>query len=261
MPECPTCLLCFDFDGTLVHPNTEQPFNPLFLEYMTELKKQGAVWVINTGRTLYQLLEGLQQYKFDVLPDYIIAREQELYQPGQFHRWQDLGDWNQKCLRDHQKLFRSSRKFFQMVRDYLKAETAAQYTESEQEPAGIMASTEEEMDVICAFIDRHEKKPKGLGYQRNSVYFRFGHVDYNKGTVMAELGRHLCLQPANIFAVGDNHNDLPMLDRRYAQGLACPLNALPVVKDCVAKNNGFLATVPGTDGVIEALHFYFYYGN
>ena len=57
----PNFLLSFDFDGTLVHPGSDPVFHPELGRMIRQLRQQGAAWVINTGRSLPQTLEGIAQ--------------------------------------------------------------------------------------------------------------------------------------------------------------------------------------------------------
>ena len=90
----------------------------------------------------------------------------------------------------------------------------------------MIAETEEELDRVTKFIDlAREKQPK-FHYQRNTVYLRFCHADYHKGAALAELSRLLEIPREEIFAAGDHHNDISMLDGRFAAMPACPANAI-----------------------------------
>ncbi|HEX8489982.1 MAG TPA: HAD hydrolase family protein, partial [Chthoniobacterales bacterium] len=93
-------------------------------------------------------------------------------------------------------------------------------------------------------------------YQRNMVYLRFCHADYHKGAALAELSRLLEIPREEIFAAGDHHNDISMLDGRYAQYPACPANAISAVKQAVTSAGGYVASKTYGAGVHEALlHF------
>src|SRR5206468_14315 len=72
-----------------------------------------------------------------------------------------------------------------------------------------------------------------LDYQRNGIYLRFCHADYHKGAALAELARLLDVARENIFAAGDHHNDISMLDGRFAAMPSCPANAIPEVQHAV----------------------------
>jgi len=256
-PTPPTCLLCFDFDGTLVDPGREPSIDPDFLALLEELRSRGAVWAINTGRSLFQTIGGIADHRVRPHPDFIIAKERELYEPTRFGRWVDCGDWNTKCHKDHHRLFRSYRRFFKTMRAHIETHTGAEYVEAEHEPAGIVARDDAEMDRICAFIATLAESFPLLGYERNSIYLRFGHAAYHKGSVMAELARRLGLPRARVLAAGDNHNDRSMLDGREAGMVACPGNAINEIRSLVAEAGGYVATGPGSVGLAEALRHYF----
>ena len=79
----PTGLLCFDLDGTLVkrHGPPHTCFHPRLLEYLSELRKVGLHWAINSGRKLSSILNAAHDYVIRLRPDYIIAKESEIYRP------------------------------------------------------------------------------------------------------------------------------------------------------------------------------------
>ena len=95
-----------------------------------------------------------------------------------------------------------------------------------------------------------------FGYQRNTVYLRFCHADYDKGVALSELGRLIGVPPESIFAVGDHHNDIPMLTGVHARHVACPGNAIAAVKQVVAAAGGYVANEGYSAGVIEALRYF-----
>jgi hydroxymethylpyrimidine pyrophosphatase-like HAD family hydrolase len=93
-------------------------------------------------------------------------------------------------------------------------------------------------------------------YHRNTVYVRFCHAGYSKGSALGELQRLLGIPPGQTFAAGDHLNDIPMLDGKYARMTACPGNSVDDVKSVVRSAGGFVATGKCSSGVVEALkHF------
>ena len=63
--------------------------------------------------------------------------------------------------------------------------------------------------------------------------------DQHKGAALTELARVLEVSRENIFASGDHHNDISMLDGRVAAMLSCPANAIQEVQDAVRKADGY----------------------
>jgi len=251
-------ILCFDFDGTLVHPEgADLRFHPTLGEMIRGLRAQGAAWVINTGRTLEQTLQGLGQYGILMEPDFIIAQECDIHRPGFFSRWTDFGPWNKQARKAHARFMKDHAAFFTLLKKLITAETKAEFLEGDFGQVGIVASTDEEMDELCAFIEEQRLQLPDLGYQRNGIYLRFSHADYSKGTALGELARLLKLTPELTFAAGDNFNDLSMLDTRFARMIACPGNALPPIKAHVQRQGGYLANGEASLGMMEALTHFF----
>src|SRR5438876_8503364 len=96
------------------------------------------------------------------------------------------------------------------------------------------------MDLVTEFIEQARARHPKLDYQRNTVYLRFCHADYHKGAALAELARLIDIPRDNIFAAGDHHNDISMLDGRFAAMPSCPANAIDEVKTVVRKADGYV---------------------
>src|SRR5690606_30812601 len=120
--------------------------------------------------------------------------------------------WNRRCEKEIHRLFRKSKKLLSGIRHQIEEHTGAQWIEMDGEPAGIIARTEEEMEWIAGRVELLASADTSLGWQRNSIYLRFGHRDFQKGSCLAEVARRFSLGPAETFAIGDSHNDIEMLD-------------------------------------------------
>ncbi len=247
-------LLSFDFDGTLVIPDAEPPVQSQFFELIRMMRVSHKVlWGINTGRSLMQTVQGLTEARFPFLPDYIIAREREIYTPNSYGRWVGVADWNGRCEKEHHRLFRKCRRLLRRLQKWVELETGAIWGQQDGEPAGIVASTAREMDYIVQKLDRELQEKPMLCYQRNGIYLRFSHRDYHKGSAMAEVARRSGLSADRTFAIGDSHNDLDMLDLSRAAHIACPGNACEEVKNRVLSRGGHVAGGTASAGTIEAL--------
>lgn len=253
MTSSPTLLISLDFDGTLCLEDHFPKVHDSIHEALEEWSKRGALWLINTGRSLPHAMEGLVEAKFTTRPAFLITRERDIHSLNAFNRWVPHGSWNADAEKAHRKLFRRCRNLLKSIRRFVEDQTLASFLELPEEPAGIVASNVEEMEMICAFVDPLLKEEPDLRYERNSIYLRFSHRAYSKGTALAHLARSLGLPPEKVFAAGDNYNDLTMLDPEVAAHLACPANALPEVREHVRTSGGFCSELPGAAGVAEAL--------
>ena len=253
----PIRLLSIDFDGTLVSRATEPVFNSQCMELIRDLQDAGAIWAINTGRSVDLLEKGLAEFALPIRPDFILTTERDVFRPVQNgEKWEPFGDWNQRCARDHADLFSSAGSVLAEFVDFATNQTKARLLYNSEGLEGLAAESEEEMDRITDFIRQARAGHPKLDYQRNGVYLRFCHADYHKGATLAELARLLDVARENIFAAGDHHNDVSMLDGRFAAMPSCPANAIPEVQNAVRKAGGYIAQKNHGAGVHEALvHF------
>lgn len=248
-------LISTDFDGTLVSHAADPVFDSECMELIGQLQKEGTLWAINTGRSVVLLEEGLEDFAFPLQPNFILTSERDVFRPSE-QGWEPWGDWNARCAQAHAELYDSASSVLAEVVDFVGQKTKARVIYETEGPAGLIATSEEEMDRLIQFIDRAKAKEPKFHYQRNTIYLRFCHADYHKGAALAELSRLTETPRAGIFACGDHNNDLSMLDGRYAALPACPANAIAEVQQAVRAAEGYVAEKEFGAGVHEALlHF------
>jgi HAD superfamily hydrolase (TIGR01484 family) len=250
-------LLSIDFDGTLVSRVSEPVLDRKCLGLISELQRGGAAWAINTGRSVDLLESGLTDFEFPIRPDFILTTEREVFRPGRNGtEWEPFGDWNERCARDHVELFSDAHSILAEVVDFVTQQTKARLLYQPDGLEGLVAENDEEMTRITNFIDRARRKQPKFNYQRNTVYLRFCHADYHKGAALAELARLIEVPNENIFAAGDHHNDISMLDGTVAGMPSCPANAIDEVKEAVRAGGGYVAGKEHGAGVYEALMYF-----
>jgi hydroxymethylpyrimidine pyrophosphatase-like HAD family hydrolase len=248
-------MICTDFDGT-VSNSQEQPTIPkALLEGLKEAQERGALWVINTGRTLSDLYQELERSGEGIWPRFVVTVEREIYE-FRNQEYQSITTWNHKCLSEHQVLFRQAVDFFKQIQSWVKKEFRAETYGDAWSPLCIIASETKHADEIHQRISKECGRFPELTVVRNDVYFRFGHYEYSKGSALGEIIRMLGTRPEEVFAAGDHFNDLTMLDGVYASHVAAPANAIPEVKDLVKTAGGYVSKEHCGLGVIEALGYY-----
>src|SRR5436190_3356893 len=250
-------LLSLDFDGTLVSSVSEPVLDAQCMELIRELQDGGTMWAINTGRSVDLLQSGLADFSFPIRPDFILTTERDVFRPGRNRdKWEAFGDWNERCAQDHTDLFSSAQSVLAEVIDFVTQKTKARLIYDSERLEGLVAEDDEEMKRITEFIEQASARHPKLDYQRNTVYLRFCHADYHKGSALAELARLIEVPRENIFAAGDHHNDISMLDGTVAAMPSCPANAIDEVKAAVRTAGGYVAQREHGAGVYEALmHF------
>ncbi len=254
----PNAVLSFDFDGTLHDPASDPPVPLGFFELIRRLReKHHALWGINTGRSMEHVIEGFHESGFPFLPDWVIAREREIFLPDLDGRWVPHAPWNKRCDKEVHGLFKRVRTLLAAIRHEVEEHTGARWIEMNGEPAGLISQTEEEMAWIVGRVEALAVGEPHLAWQRNSIYLRFGHRDFQKGSSLGEIARLHRLPVARCFAMGDSHNDVEMLDPAHAGMTACPANSVDVILEKVTSTGGLITRGVHGAGVIEALEHYF----
>lgn len=249
-------LLSTDFDGTLVNHGAEPPVAPALLEAFGLLRLRGCLWAVNTGRELAHIIDGLREFDFPFEPDYVLTAEREVFHRGAGGRWQDFGDWNSRCAAAHEMLFEQSSRLLADILDFLSGLPGGEPIYMGGRMVGVVTANDEDMDRLCAFLEQERARVPGFHFMRNTIYVRFCHEDYSKGTALGELARLCGIGREFIFAVGDHFNDLPMLDGTHAKWVACPGNSVEAVKSAVRRAGGYVANGFCGDGVVEALDYF-----
>src|SRR4029077_17061078 len=162
----PIRLLSIDFDGTLVSRATEPVFSSQCIELIRELQEAGAIWAINTGRSVDLLETGLAEFALPIRPDFILTTERDVFRPGRNgENWEPFGEWNERCARDHAELFSSANSVLAEVVDFVNQNAKARLIYDAERLEGLVAENDEEMERIIEFIERARAEHPNLDYQ------------------------------------------------------------------------------------------------
>lgn len=245
-------LLSTDFDGTLISHPSDGRCTPAFAEVLRRHRQAGGLWALNTGRGLAHAIEGLEIFQAPAEPDFLLTNEREIFSRGGDGSWSSHAEWNDLCYARHDALFESAGSVIGSIQGLAKDSADVTIIEEGDRPVGLVTTSEEVMHEVATFIDRESEEFPEFSYQRNTIYLRFCHREYHKGSSLGELCRLLDIGREDVLAAGDHFNDLPMLDGRFAAFPCCPSNAIPEVKRAVALAGGHVASLPAADGIAEA---------
>jgi HAD superfamily hydrolase (TIGR01484 family) len=251
----PIQLISTDFDGTL-HSGFEDPPIPIDIERVIKrLQERGAKWIINTGRDLDSLVQELTKTQLGIRPDFVVVVEREIYKLEE-SSFVSVDDWNTGCAKAHEELFRSVRPEMPTIKAWIKQRYQALVYEDAYSPFCLIAENVRDAEAIHDYLELYCRRVDNLTVMRNDIYARFSHVAYNKGTAMAEIARRLGIDREHVFAAGDHLNDLPMLSSEFARWLVAPVNAIPIVKETVQRQNGYVSHESHGYGVARGLEFF-----
>jgi HAD superfamily hydrolase (TIGR01484 family) len=245
-------LLCTDFDGTLYSESQSPRIPEKLINLIQELKSQGVVWMVNTGRDLEYLLESLVEHSKGVMPDYIGAVEREVFihQSGAYH---PVDHWNQHSKAVHKTLFQRHSPLMLEVSEWISSRFEAEVFEDPHSPVCLIAQNNEDADQIHSFVNSKLKDYSELAWVRNDIYARFSHAHIHKGTILNEVAKLHQFPTTDVVVAGDHFNDIPMLSRKFAHHLLAPSNAIPAVRDHLALNAGFISDYEAGEGVWDGL--------
>lgn len=249
-------LLSTDFDGTLVGFSSDGTCSGGFAEVLTEYRKSGGLWAINTGRGMHHAKEGIERFGAPSPPDFLLTNEREVFRRCASGAWESHGEWNQLCEQHHMELFEQSQDLLFEIKKLVATHEGSQIIHENSLPVGLITSTEVQMERVAMQILELAKAVPNFSFQRNTIYLRFCHSDYDKGTALSELCRLEGILKDHVFCAGDHLNDLPMLSLRHAAMLACPANAIPEVQKIVRAAGGHVALQRYADGVAEGILHY-----
>lgn len=245
-------LLSTDFDGTLIGHPSDGRCSDSFANVLRRHRDSGGIWAVNTGRGLDHALEGLAIFSAPIEPDFLLTNEREIFSRSGDGAWIAHAEWNNLCYERLDALFQTAGSVIGGICDYATRSPHVEIIEEGGRPIGLVTASEPAMEEVVSFIGRESASIPDFSFQRNTVYLRFSHVHYHKGSSLAEVCRMLDLDRSSVLAAGDHFNDIPMLDGRFASFPCCPSNAIPEVKRTVLEAGGYVAARPAADGIAEA---------
>lgn len=249
-------LLSTDFDGTLIGHASDGRCARGLARALRDHKAAGGLWAVNTGRGIEHAIEGIERFDAPVTPDFLLTNEREIFRSDSLGGWEAYGEWNIECERRHRELFLRAKAVFRHIESLARRTEGVSVIYEAGDPMGIVTSNEELMHLAAGYIDQVSGDLPEFGYQRNTIYLRFCHRDYDKGSALAELCRLEGIPRETVLAVGDHFNDIPMLDGRHAVMVGCPANAIREVKNIVQASQGYLAEGDHAHGVSETIAYF-----
>lgn len=252
----PIRLLSTDFDGTLIGHEPDARTAASLTAALRDLRAKGATWAVNTGRQLWFALEGLEHVHLPHDPEFVLSSEKDIFRRIGEGDWEAFGEWNAHTEKRTVDLLGRAAHVLEAVREMCVADKNIEILYENGRVGGLMTSDTGTMDRVVEKIRVLSAGVPDFSFNRNTVWMRFTHREIHKGSALAELARLLDIPRSDVLAIGDHHNDVPMLDGSAAAMVACPSNAVSEVKDVVRAAGGYVSPFPWSEGVADAIrHF------
>jgi len=251
-------LISLDFDGTLlVYDDPAGVFHPEVIRLLNSLEERGIRWCANSGREFHDQKEVVarsRQRGLNHEPDAFICSESVVFWRSG-NTYESLEPWNQNahaCLRAFHR--NAQARLESKLESIQKTYAPAAVMTGELYTAFLLRDHGPATLRLAGDIERYLEGLDEVMITRNGGWVAVMHQSLGKGNALKAYARHIGLPADHILAIGDHHNDLPMLDREIARHVGCPGDAIPEVQQAVRRAGGIIADEAGPVGTVNVIH-------
>lgn len=252
-------LIAMDFDWTLVdHTKGAEKIRKEIMTELNDFINKGNWAGIVSGREFWNF--ELEFQAFGVpwnkpFPNYVIGREAYIYK---------IKDGDYEGIEEHnnplkKKIINLNRVLSQYMGDildmYEEAGIAVNnfyiYGHYAVEVHVEMTKADEALELMKEFVK--EKGFKDAAVHRNGMMITIYHKEAGKGNALFAAAKAFGLKPSEILAIGDNYNDISMIDGRFGFIGACVGNADDNIKKLVREGGGYVGEGVAHKGILDVL--------
>lgn len=253
----PGAIVCLDLDGTAVDFDALHAwFADGVADAVNAAVRHGAAWCPNSGRHAHNQYGMIQACRrLEALPFAVLAGERYIFDV-------DRASGALRARQPYNRLAKhKAREVTPRVSEVLRPHLAdiaargplAEYFPSE-EFVGWLLDESADPAAFVSYVRTLLAPVKEAQVLRNGRWVIVIHADFGKGRVLADAAEALGVPHGRILAVGDQQNDLDMLDGRCAAFVGCPGDADAEVKSAVERAGGWIADAPGAAGTSALIH-------
>lgn len=192
-----------------------------------------------------------------VVPDFAIVVEREIYRfdAGEY---EPVFPWYRQCRENHREVFQRFEANWPELMNWIHANASATLYQDKYSPFSVIADSVGDATKIHQRMEEEAESMDDIIYVHNSIYGRFAHAAYHKGSALRELGRVLNIGTDCVITAGDHFNDISMFDPSVARYWIAPSNAIETVAKRVSQHEfGYSARSPYGQGVLDGLNQFF----
>lgn len=231
-------------------------FHPEVISLLNEMEARGVAWCTNSGRDAedqQQVLSIAAERGLRHWPRALLCTESMIY-PRRDGAYEDLQPWNGRVEAEMRVFHRQVQGLLETRLDELVLRYASMPVYiGETYTAFNVPGDESRALALYGELRELLGSLEGLLITRNGSWVAVLIEQVGKGNILREYARHAGYGLHEILAVGDQFNDLPMLDGSSAHRVGCPGNSIPEVVQAVRNANGYVAKAPGPEGTLEVI--------
>jgi HAD superfamily hydrolase (TIGR01484 family) len=251
-------LLAIDIDGTLL--DTSGKIDEETKETLKEIAKGKDIKVaIVTSRSLDGVLPVFSENGFKYFPSLIIAEEREIYTFNNGAYVPLSEEWNNWVIKEEEGVLPIARKLLagwaeEFQRKGLKFSPVSWEIENKRKFPSLVFPDINQAEAARRYVEKElSSLSVPLRAERPAICLDIRSVETGKGKTLNKALEILKILPTSVLCIGDSYNDLEMLDGKYGFKSACPNNAEKIIKETIAKNNGYVARYSYGKGVTEII--------
>lgn len=256
MSASPTAIICLDLDGTSIDfDDVHVWFSDDVADQLNQAVRRGAVWCPNSGRRADNQLGLIQACRrLESMPFAILAGERYIFdiQPKHY-AMSPRRPYNDRSARKVRELMpQVIEKLAPRLDDIQARFDITQYLQDDEIVGWYLADA---MDptLFAEEIARHVASVPGAQVLRNGRWVVVTHADFGKGRLLRHVASGLDVPRERILAIGDQPNDLDMLDGHSAAYVGCPSDADAEVQALVKRSGGWIADEPSSQGTVSLI--------
>ena len=252
-----TKLVCLDFDGTImVYDEPPGHFHPDVITLLNDLEKRGIAWCTNSGRDQYDQLDVLERCKkrgLVHLPVALLCSESLIYGKND-GGYISFEPWNTRVQEELRRLHKQVQELLDPKLDGIVARYRSCPFYIGENYTAFNVPQEDGLPVKL-FNEMRDmlRDVKGCMVSRNGGWVAIITELAGKGNILREFTGKTGYARENVIAVGDQFNDLTMLNGNAAGMVGCPGDSIPEVIEIVRGANGYVAQAEGPLGTIEVI--------
>lgn len=253
-------LVCLDFDGTvMVYDDEPGYFHPGVIQVLNELKDAGINWCTNSGRnndSQLKIIQSSQSRGLTHNPSALLCNESVMFikKSGEYVPNDAWNEWAYMRLRAfHKNLQEEFGDQLEKVIDaYCPEEVVIDQMVTAfhfgDEPGKVRPAYE----AICEVMKHNRDTLISL----NGGWLAIFPMDLGKGNVLRRYIQMQGYQSERVLAIGDQVNDVSMLDGKVAGCVGCPGSSAPEIIDLVNQSGGYVAQEEGPLGTLQVIRHY-----
>ena len=251
-------VIATDLDGTVIGGANEFPHYSEFREKLDDLdSRRQTVWVALTGRSMASFRRFFRPMGMvNLEPDFVVVHHAYIYSRTVLGYLPNLL-WNVSVYMERAHKGIQRRRALKQWHALMSGSSLGVRTTRRTRTRLSLRFDSEESAGVAADLLRE----KTAGFEQLRVFRYRREVDvrtipFTKGLALHSLCRHMDIESEKVLAIGNGHNDISMLDGRYARWTGCPANSDPEVMEVVHKSGGHIAKAPSLGGVLEIIEAY-----